>query len=100
MHDGTKVDSIVHYGRRRPALLQSVLDLGDPPDFDGPRCSAEGCDRRLGLEWDHRQPVAHGGSTTWENLQPLCDRHHADKTTRELSLDASGTGDEERGPPR
>jgi hypothetical protein len=94
LHDGTKVDSIVHYGRRRPALLQSVLDLGDPPDFEGAVCSEEGCGRRMGLEWDHVDPVAHGGLTTRGNLKPSCKPHHLDKTERDRR-----TGLLERGPP-
>jgi hypothetical protein len=36
LHEGVKVDTIVHYGRKKlPALLRSVLELGDAPDFDG-----------------------------------------------------------------
>ena len=80
LHDGTKVDTMVHYGRRRPALLQSVLDLGDPPAFDGVLCSEAGCDRRFGLQWDHKDPCLNGGPTRKRNLQALCDPHHVDKT--------------------
>jgi len=83
IHDGTKVDTIVHYGRRRPALLQSLLDLGDPPDFDGPVCSEDGCDRRFGLQWDHIDPVANGGPTSKDNLQPQCYPDHVAKTERD-----------------
>ena len=83
LHDGTKVDTIIHYGRRRPALLQSVLDLGDPPVFEGVTCSEEGCDRRYGLQWDHVVPVADGGPTCADNLQPMCSPDHAKKTERE-----------------
>jgi hypothetical protein len=99
LHDGTQVDTIVHYGRRRPALLQSVLDLGDPPAFDGVVCSEEGCDRRFGLQWDHKDPCANGGPTRKRNLQALCDPHHVDKTERDRKaglLHGNRTG---RGPP-
>ena len=61
LHDGTKVDTVIHYGRRRPTLLQTILDLGEPPDFDGVACADEGCDRRFGLQWDHVDPAAHDG---------------------------------------
>jgi hypothetical protein len=83
VHDGTKVDAIVHYGRRRPALLQSLLDLGDPPDFDPASCSEEGCDRRFGLQWDHVDPVANGGATSRDNLEALCVPDHVAKTDRD-----------------
>ena len=67
----------------RGALLQSLLDLGDPPDFDGPVCSQEGCERRFGLQWDHIDPVVNGGPTTRDNLEPLCVPDHVAKTERD-----------------
>ena len=38
VRDGTKVDTIVHYGRHIPALLRTVLELGDPERLDGAVC--------------------------------------------------------------
>jgi hypothetical protein len=100
-HDGTKVDTIVHYGRRRPAPLQSFLDLGPPPDFDGVECADESCERRFGLQWDHIDPVANGGPTSKENSQPLCPIHHFAKTQRDRAAGLLGPGAKkaERGPP-
>jgi hypothetical protein len=83
IHDGTKVDTIIHYGRRRPAILQSVLDLGSPPEFDGVSCCEEGCDRRFGLQWDHVDPVANGGVTSRDNLEARCLPDHVAKTERD-----------------
>jgi hypothetical protein len=97
LHDGTKVDTIVHYGRRRPALLQSVLDLGQPPEFDGVTCAVEGCDRRYYHQWDHADPFTNGGPTSAENLQPLCWAHHQEKTARDRAAGKLG-GKRERGP--
>ena len=94
LHDGTKVDTIVHDGRRRPAPLQSVLDLGDVPAFDGVTCVEERCDRRYGLEWDHVDPVANGGVTSLDNLQPRCWPHHHEKTARDRAAGRLGTGRE------
>ncbi|MEX1007485.1 MAG: HNH endonuclease signature motif containing protein [Acidimicrobiia bacterium] len=99
LHDGTKVDTIVHYGRRRPALLQTVLDLGDPPDFDGVACAEEGCDRRFGLQWDHKDPVANDGPSSAENFQPLCYPHHVEKTERDRQAGLLNGQRKERGPP-
>jgi hypothetical protein len=48
----------------------------------------------MGLEWDHVDPVAHGGLTTRANLKPSCKPHHLDKTERDRR-----TGLLERGPP-
>jgi len=90
LHDGTKVDTIVHYGRRRPALLQSVVDLGAPPEFDGVTCVVEACDRRYQHQWDHADPFANGGPTSAENLQPLCWTHHQEKTERDRAAGKLG----------
>jgi hypothetical protein len=105
IHDGTKVDTIVHVGRRRPAYLQTLLDLGPPPDFDGNTCCEEGCDRRFGLQWDHVDPVANGGTTSIDNLAPRCAPHHAQKTERDRRAgflggqERGGATKHERGPP-
>jgi hypothetical protein len=40
------------------------------PDFDGAVCAERGCGRRPGLEWDHDDPLAHGGPTSYANLKP------------------------------
>jgi hypothetical protein len=80
LHDGVNVHTIKHVGRRRPAELQTALDLGAAPDFDGAVCSEEGCGRRYGLQWDHIDPVANGGLTSYENQQPLCLPGHIEKT--------------------
>jgi hypothetical protein len=98
LHDGTRVDTIVHYGRRRPALLQSVLDLGAPPEFDGVTCAEHGCDRQHGLEWDHDNPVANDGPTSYENLVARCWPHHRDKTERDRKAGRLGPKRKERGP--
>ena len=83
LHDGTDIHTIVHYGRRRSALLNTTLELGAPPDFDGVTCSEPACNRQYGLEWDHVDPVANGGPTSLKNLKPECPRHHWDKTQRD-----------------
>ncbi len=99
LHDGTKVDTIKHYGRRRPAILQTVLDLGDPPSFQGVTCAEEGCDRRFGLQWDHKDPVANRGPTSRQNLQPLCSPHHTEKTERDRNAGLLNGHRQGRGPP-
>ncbi|MBV8159731.1 MAG: HNH endonuclease, partial [Acidimicrobiia bacterium] len=61
----------------------TALELGGPPDFDGVRCSVAGCGRRYGLEWDHEDPVAHDGPTSFENVNAKCWPHHQEKTERD-----------------
>ena len=83
LHDGIDIHTIVHFGRRRSALLQTALELGAPPEFDGVKCSEPDCERRSGLEWDHIEPVANGGPTALKNMQAKCSPHHWDKTERD-----------------
>jgi hypothetical protein len=82
LHDGTQVDTVVHYGRKAmPAVVRTAVSLGDPPHFDGIKCVD--CDRDLGLQWDHDDPVANGGPTTRKNLKPRCVPCHIAKTERD-----------------
>jgi hypothetical protein len=82
LHDGTQIDTVVHYGRKAmPAVVRTAVSLGDPPDFDGIKCVD--CDRDLGLQWDHDDPVANGGPTTRKNLKPRCVPCHIAKTERD-----------------
>ena len=92
VRDGTKVDTIVHYGRHIPALLRTVLELGDPERLDGAVCVEDGCDRRHDLEWDHDDPVANDGVTSYENLQARCKPDHWAKTERDRKAGKLGGG--------
>jgi hypothetical protein len=83
VRDGTKIDSIVHYGRHIPALLRTVLELGDPARLDGAVCVEDACDRRHDQEWDHDDPVANDGVTSYENMKARCRPHHWAKTERD-----------------
>jgi 5-methylcytosine-specific restriction endonuclease McrA len=83
LHNGTEIHTIAHFGRRYPVVLQTALDLGAPPKFDGNVCAASGCDRRYHLQRDHIDPVANGGKTSYANNQPLCPPDHRIKTDRD-----------------
>jgi 5-methylcytosine-specific restriction endonuclease McrA len=80
IHDGVNIHTVAHFGRHIPAELRTALQLGPPPDFDGVTCVEAGCGRRYGLEWDHVDPVANGGATSYDNLKARCWPHHHDKT--------------------
>jgi hypothetical protein len=99
LHDGVAIHTVAHFGRHLPAELRTALEVGAPPGFDGVSCVEEGCDRRYGLEWDHVDPVANGGATSYANLKARCWDHHRDKTERDrLAGLLSGRG-EGRDPP-
>ncbi len=82
-HDGVRIETVAHFGRHIPAELRTALELGPPPGFDGVSCTEPGCNRRYGLEWDHVDPVAHNGATSYENLRPRCKPCHWEKTERD-----------------
>ncbi|MDQ4097213.1 MAG: HNH endonuclease [Actinomycetota bacterium] len=83
LHDGVRIETVAHFGRHIPAELRTALELGPPPAFDGVVCVEEACGRQYGLEWDHVDPVANGGATSYENLQARCWPHHRAKTERD-----------------
>jgi hypothetical protein len=98
LHDGVAIHTVAHLGRKRPAQLNTALELGAPPDFDGVHCAKPGCDRTYHLQWDHKDPHANGGATSFENLQPLCFPHHVEKTERDRKAGLLQSDRRERGP--
>jgi hypothetical protein len=99
LHDGADLRVVKHFGRHIPAEVRTALELGRPPDFDGLRCSAPGCDRRHHIEKDHKNPFANGGPTDYFNSQGLCWPHHDEKTTRDRQAGLIGPRPPDRGPP-
>jgi hypothetical protein len=99
LHDGVRIDAVAHYGRHINAELRTALELGAPPDFDGVTCSEAGCDRRDHLEWDHLNPRANWGPTSYDNLQPRCWPHHQEKTERDRQAGLLRTPSPGRDPP-
>ena len=98
LHDGVNIHTVSHHGRRRPAELNTALELGAAPDFDGVTCAEPGCDRRYGMQWDHKDPCANGGATSFENMQPLCTPDHWDKTERDRKAGLLTGSRGDRGP--
>lgn len=80
-HDGVNIHTVTHVGRYRKAELETALELGGPPDFDGVTCSV--CGNKFRLEWDHVDPVCAGGVTSFENEDPKCWQCHGEKSRRE-----------------
>jgi 5-methylcytosine-specific restriction endonuclease McrA len=81
LHDGTAIHTVKHFGRHYPAELRTALDLGPVPEFTGRQCAQ--CGRRWGLQYDHIDPVAHRGPTSYDNIQALCWADHQSKTRRD-----------------
>ena len=81
LHDGVNIHTVAHFGRHRPAALQTALDLGPAPGFVGVTCID--CNRRYHLQWDHVDPKANGGPTSLGNLKPRCPPCHAKKTEQD-----------------
>jgi hypothetical protein len=95
IHDGKRIETVMHIGRTIPAELRTALELGDPPEFNGLICTD--CGKRYGLERDHVDPVANGGLTSYDNLRGRCWDCHEKKTEadRQAGL-LGGTGTDER----
>jgi 5-methylcytosine-specific restriction endonuclease McrA len=81
LHDGVAIHTVRHFGRHLPAELRTALDLGDVPSFQGARCAD--CGSRFGLEYDHVNPVANQGETSYDNLEARCWVDHQAKTERD-----------------
>jgi hypothetical protein len=99
LHDGVAIHTVAHFGRHIPAALRTALELGAPPDFGGVTCAQAGCGRRYGLEWDHLDPVAHNGATSFDNLEPKCRGDHARKTAADRAAGLLGARGDGRDPP-
>ena len=98
-HDGERIDRLIRHGRYIPKWLEVIFELGDPPHFEGVRCSD--CSATFAIDRDHIDPVANGGATSYENLQPLCPPCHRAKTQRdrEAGLLVGAGAREGRAPP-
>ncbi|HEY7106206.1 MAG TPA: HNH endonuclease signature motif containing protein [Acidimicrobiia bacterium] len=46
------------------------------------------------MQWDHVDPVANGGPTSFANVHPLCRPHHIEKTERDRKAGKLGNRNE------
>jgi hypothetical protein len=81
LHDGVNIHTVKRFGRYQPAELRTALDLGPAPEFTGRQCAD--CGRRWGLQYDHVDPVANHGPTSYANLQARCWTCHQHKTKQD-----------------
>lgn len=97
VHDGVAIHTVRHFGRHLPATLRTALDLGPVPQFSGARCVD--CSKRYGLEWDHVDPVANHGPTSYDNLAARCFGCHGLKTERDRKAGRLGRNPPSRSSP-
>jgi hypothetical protein len=81
LHDGLNIHTVKRFGRYLPVELRTALDLGPVPQFTGRRCAD--CGSRWGLEYDHVDPVANDGLTSYDNIEARCWSCHHSKTERD-----------------
>ena len=103
--DGTKVVTVKHFGRYRPAELDTAL-LVRSVLLDGQvMCIVEGCGQTARVQWDHILPHGRGGPTAEWNLNPMCGFDNREKHAGRVieTIDGrwvrTGTVAETRNPP-
>ena len=103
--DGTKIVSVKHFGRHRPAELDTALLVRSVLQQGQVVCITEGCDQTARIQWDHVQPFARGGPTAEWNLNPMCGFDNREKEAGRVVATPDGrwvrTGDvaQTRNPP-
>ena len=71
---GTEITKVVHLGRRFTSEQRTALQWQDPT------CARNGCDNRLGLQYDHFEDWAHTHTTRVEAAKRFCPPCHRLKT--------------------
>lgn len=77
---GVDVATVAHLGRHPSAHQHTAMEWLDP------RCRAEGCDRTVGLERDHRIDWQSTQVTLLRWMEWLCSHHHQLKTSKDWRL--------------
>ena len=77
--DGKRVISVKHFGRHRPAEVDTALLVQSFLTHGKVKCVVERCERTWGIQWDHKHPFALGGPTSPPNLHPMCGYDNREK---------------------
>ena len=98
-YDGTDLRHFRRWTRNTPVEVLLALQLGEPPEFDGVKCTD--CGRRFRNEKDHSAPHVAGGFASTTNLKWRCYGCHQRKTAadRRKGKLTPPDPDAERGPP-
>jgi len=79
--DGIELKHFKRWSRSVPTELQVLLELGEPPEFDGVKCID--CGNRFRTEFDHVEPHVAKGAMSNDNIKPRCYPCHQAKTERD-----------------
>ena len=79
--DGTDLRHMKRWSRTPPVEVLLALELGEPPAFDGIKCTD--CGNRFRTENDHVEPHVARGPASTGNLKPRCRPCHRAKTERD-----------------
>jgi hypothetical protein len=98
-YDGTDLSHFRRWTRNTPVEVLLALQLGQPPEFDGVKCTD--CGRRFRNEKDHSAPHVAGGFSSTTNLKWRCFGCHQKKTAedRKKGKLTPPDPDADRGPP-
>ena len=88
--DGKKVLTVKHFGRHRPAELDTALMVRSVLEDGQVVCKVEGCDQTAWIQWDHAQPFALGGPTSEGNLNPMCGFDNREKAAGRVIRTSEG----------
>ena len=77
--DGKKIVTVKHFGRHRPAELDTALLVRSVLNDGQVVCIVEQCDQSAWIQWDHAQPFALGGPTAEWNINPMCGYDNREK---------------------
>ena len=94
-YDGKDLRNIRRWTRNIPVGVRLALELGEPPAFEGIRCTR--CGNRFRTEIDHIEPHVAGGLVSTEDLELLCWPCHQEKTEEDRK--AGKLRPKRRGPP-
>ena len=88
--DGKKIVTVKHFGRRRPAELDTALLVRSVLEEGQVICKVEGCGHTAWIQWDHAHPFALGGPTSEANLNPMCGFDNRQKEAGRVVQTADG----------
>jgi len=88
--EGKRVISVKHFGRHRPAEVDTALLVQTFLMHGKVKCVVELCDRTTGIQWDHKEPFARGGPTSSTNLHPICGFDNREKEAGRVVQTADG----------
>ena len=88
--DGTKIVTVKHFGRHRPAELDTALLVRSVLQHGQVMCMVEQCDQTAWIQWDHARPFALGGPTAEWNINPMCGFDNREKEAGRVVETAGG----------